>query len=99
MLAGTLLKDADPEPTPRVPIGASGSLGAYVVNIESTPQAPPLVEVMVVPLMSQPVRVLKLCITSEVSQDLNVLDYGFTYQLVVKHVAEPEATTDPDALL
>lgn len=62
-LAGTLedgneeaLTDTEPEPTPRVPIGALGSLGEYVVNIDSGPQAGASDdEVIVVPLISQPV--------------------------------------------
>lgn len=53
--------EIDPDTTPSVPRGAFGSLGAYVVNIESGPQAGPLdVDVNVVPLKSHPVRVLKL---------------------------------------
>jgi hypothetical protein len=62
-LAGALDAEPliDPDPTPSVPSGALGSLGAYVVNIDSGPQAGPLdVDVMVVPLRSHPVRVLKL---------------------------------------
>ena len=55
------LNDADAEPTPSVPMGALGSLGEYVVNIDSGPQAgAPDDEVIVVPLTSQPVCVLKL---------------------------------------
>ena len=50
------LNEADPEPTPSDPMGALGSLGAYVVNIDSGPQAgAPDDEVIVVPLTSQPV--------------------------------------------
>jgi hypothetical protein len=46
----------DPDPTPSVPRGALGSLGAYVVNIDCGPQAGPLDdEVIVVPLISHPV--------------------------------------------